>query len=50
MDLPVTSDSEARITLGVDTLADAHVSVALDKRGRRLGSKFVPATQNSSCG
>ena len=43
MDLPVTTDREARVTLGVD--ADAHFGVALNKRVRRLGSKFVPATQ-----
>jgi transposase len=46
MDPFAPSDAaEALITLGVDTHADVHVGVALDRLGRRLGSKSVPTTQ-----
>src|SRR5215216_3983596 len=47
MDLPITyTDEEALpVVLGVDTHADAHVAVALDGLGRRLGHKTVPATE-----
>jgi transposase len=47
MDLPITyTDKEALVVvLGVDTHADAHVAVALDSLGRRLGHKTVPATE-----
>jgi hypothetical protein len=40
-----THGVEALVVLGVDTPhADAHVAVALDGLGRRLGSKTVSAT------
>ncbi len=45
MDPFVLSDVEALVTLGVDTHADVHVGVALDRLGRRLGSKSVPTTE-----
>jgi transposase len=45
MDPFAPSDVEMLVTLGVDTHADMHVSVALDRLGRRLGSKSVPTTQ-----
>ena len=45
MDLPIHTDQETLVTLGVDTHADAHVAVALDGFGRRLGHKSVPATE-----
>jgi transposase len=44
MDPFAPSDAEALVTLGVDTHADVHVGVALDRLGRRLGSKSVPTT------
>ena len=36
---------DARHILGVDTHADAHVAVALDGLGRRLGHTTVPSTE-----
>ena len=47
MDLPIThTDEEALpVVLGVDTHVDAHVAVALDGLGGRLGHKTVPATE-----
>ena len=45
MDLPIHTDEETLVILGVDTHADAHVAVALDGFGKRLGSKSVPATE-----
>jgi transposase len=47
MDLPITyTDEEALpVVLGVATHADAHVAVAVDGLGRRLGHKTVPATE-----
>jgi transposase len=47
MDLPITyTDEEALpVVLGVATHADAHVAVAVDGLGRRLGHKTVPATK-----
>src|SRR5215203_1788763 len=36
---------ETLVILGVDTHADAHVAVALDGFGRRLGHKSVPSTE-----
>ena len=40
------SDADGLVTLGVDTHADVHdVGVALDRLGRRLGSKSVPTTR-----
>jgi len=45
MDPFVPSDAEALVTLGVDTHADVHVCVALDRLGRRLGNKSVPTKQ-----
>ena len=39
MDLPIHTDEETLVILGVDTHADAHVVVALDGLGRRLGHK-----------
>lgn len=46
MDLPITHvDEETLVVLGVDTHADAHVAVALDGLGRRLGHKTVPSTE-----
>ena len=45
MDLPIHTDQEALVVLGVDTHADAHVAVALDGLGRRLGHTTVPSTE-----
>jgi transposase len=45
MDTFAPSDVEALVTLGVDTHADVHVGVALDRLGKRLGSKSVPTTE-----
>jgi transposase len=45
MDLPIHTDEEQLAVVGVDTHADAHVAVALDGLGRRLGHKSVPATE-----
>ena len=45
MDLPVHTDVESFVIVGVDTHADAHVAVALDGLGRRLGHKTVPSTE-----
>jgi transposase len=39
------SDAEVLVTLGVDTHADVHVGVALDRLGRLLGSNSVPTTR-----
>jgi transposase len=35
-----------QITLGVDTHAEQHVAVALDERGRRLGTCTIPTTSS----
>ena len=45
MDLPIHTDEEQLVVVGVDTHTDAHVAVALDVLGRRLGHKSVPATE-----
>jgi transposase len=45
MDLPIHTDQETLVILGVDTHADEHVAVALDGFGRRLGHKTVPSTE-----
>jgi transposase len=45
MDLPTRTDEETFVILGVDTHADAHVAVALDGLGRRLGHTTVPSTE-----
>ena len=45
MDLPIHTDEETLVILGVDTHADAHVAVALDGLGRRLGDKTLPSTE-----
>jgi transposase len=45
MDLPVHTDVESFVIVGVDAHADAHVAVALDGLGRRLGHKTVPSTE-----
>jgi transposase len=45
MNLPIHTDEETLVILGVDTHADAHVAVALDGLGRRLGHKTVPSTE-----
>ncbi len=45
MDLHIHTDEETLVILGVDTHADAHVAVALDGLGRRLGHKTVPSTE-----
>src|ERR687898_3233210 len=45
MDLPIHTDEETLVILGVDTHADAHVAVALDGLGRRLGHNTVPSTE-----
>lgn len=47
MDLPIihTNEEALVVVLGVDTHADAHVAVALDGLGRRLGHKSVPSTE-----
>ena len=36
---------EVGVTIGVDTHAEAHVAVALDQLGRRLGTCTVPTTE-----
>jgi transposase len=38
-------DTEVAVILGVDTHLDAHVAVALDSLGRRLGELAVPTTR-----
>jgi len=43
--LPIRTDEETFVILGVDTHADAHVAVALDGLGRRLGHTTVPSTE-----
>jgi transposase len=43
--LPIHTDEETLVILGVDTHADAHVAVALDGFGRCLGHKSVPSTE-----
>jgi transposase len=35
-----------QVTLGVDTRAEQHVAVALDGRGRRLGTCTIPTTSS----
>ncbi len=45
MDLPIHTDEETLVILGVDTHADVHVAVALDGLGRRLGDKTLPSTE-----
>jgi hypothetical protein len=40
----VPNSSGTSVTLGVDTHADVHVTVALDQLGRRLGTLAVPST------
>ena len=37
-------EREARVTVGVDTHADAHVAAALDPLGRVLGTRTIPST------
>ena len=44
MDPAEFAGNEGFVTLGVDTHKDAHVAVALDGLGRRLGELSVPAT------
>jgi transposase len=39
-----SSNTSARVTLGVDTHADVHVAAALNQLGRRLGTLLIPAT------
>ena len=43
--LPIHTDQETLVILGVDTHADVHVALALDDLGRRLGDKSVPSTE-----
>jgi transposase len=45
MDLHIHTDEETLVILGVDTHSDAHVAVALDSLGTRLGHKTVPSTE-----
>ena len=45
MDLPIHTDEQTLVILGVDTHADAHVAVALDGLGRRISHKTVPSTE-----
>jgi transposase len=45
VDLHIHTEEETLVILGVDTHADAHVAVALDGLGRRLGHKTVPSTE-----
>ena len=45
MDLHIHTDEETLVILSVDTHADAHVAVALDGLGRRLGDKILPSTE-----
>jgi transposase len=40
-------ESDVRVTVGVDTHADAHVGLALAQLGRRLGEEIV---QNDESG
>ena len=40
-------DTGVRVTVGIDTHADLHVSVALDQFGRRLETRSVPTTPAS---
>ena len=44
MDLAESAGNGVSVTLGVDTHKDAHVAVALDGLGRRLGALSAPAT------
>ncbi len=37
------TSTEAGVVLGVDTHLDVHVTVALDRLGRRLDGRFLPA-------
>jgi hypothetical protein len=39
------TETSRRITIGVDTHADAHVAVALDQRGARLDELHIPTAQ-----
>src|SRR5215217_5518819 len=45
MNLHIHTDEETLVILGVDTHAEAHVAVALDSLGRRLGHMTVPSTE-----
>jgi transposase len=40
----IAQDDVTPVTVGVDTHRDAHVAVALDQQGRRLGHASVPTT------
>ena len=40
----MATESDAVVTVGVDTHVDVHVAVALDQLGRRLGSLSFPTT------
>jgi transposase len=42
--LPTLPDPAAFVTLGVDTHAESHVTVALDHAGRLLGTRTIPTT------
>src|SRR5918911_1081821 len=43
--MTTSQPSEVVLTLGVDTHAEAHVAVALDQLGRRLGTHTLPTTE-----
>src|SRR5215210_3274529 len=45
MGLHIHTDEETLVILGVDTHSDAHVAVALDGLGKRLGHKTVLSTE-----
>jgi transposase len=42
--LPTLPDPTTLVTLGVDTHAETHVAVALDRAGRLLGTRTIPTT------
>src|SRR5919205_953566 len=43
--MTTSQPSEVVLTIGVDTHAEAHVAVALDQLGRRLGTCTLPTTE-----
>jgi hypothetical protein len=42
--MTTTLATDVRLTVGIDTHAEAHVTVALDQFGRRLESCTIPTT------
>ena len=49
MDLAESAGNGVSVTLGVDTHKDAHVAVALDSLGRRLGALLQQALYQGKC-